>query len=61
MSVRYEQRLCDRSPYCPVAKVCPTGAFHIDRKTFTPSFDSSKCTGCGVCVPSCPHGAVAED
>ena len=59
MTVKFELSLCDRNPYCPAAKACPTGALYIDRKTFRPAFDDGKCTGCEVCVPICPRGAVA--
>lgn len=59
MTVNFDQKLCDLNPYCPVVRVCPTGALYIDRRTFRPSFDESKCTGCEACVPICPHGAVA--
>lgn len=59
MTVSFDPRSCDQNPYCPVARACPTGAMHIDRKTFRPRFDPDKCTGCEVCVPMCPHGAVA--
>lgn len=51
---------CDRNPYCPVTRACPTGAMYIDRRTRSPAFDASKCTGCGTCLSSCPHGALRE-
>lgn len=57
----FDRDTCDRNPYCPVTRVCPTGAMHIDRRTFSPAFDDSKCTGCGTCLSSCPHGAVRAD
>ncbi len=60
MQVMFDEAICDRSPFCQVVKMCPTGAMYIDRRTFTPAFDESKCTGCGTCVTSCPHGAVHE-
>lgn len=59
-SVKFDQKLCDLNPYCPAARKCPKGALYIDRKTFRPTFDASKCTGCAVCVSSCPRGAVSE-
>jgi Fe-S-cluster-containing hydrogenase component 2 len=61
MSVKFDRELCDLNPYCPVTRVCPTGAMFIDRKTFRPAFDESKCTGCEVCIPSCPHGAIKTE
>lgn len=59
---------CDNSPFCPVMKVCPAKA--LERTGGTPAFfglfrvggkvslDPAKCTGCGLCVQYCPHGAV---
>ncbi|MEW5748850.1 MAG: 4Fe-4S binding protein [Candidatus Thermoplasmatota archaeon] len=59
--IAFDMHACDRNPYCPVTRVCPTGAMHIDRRTYSPAFDASKCTGCGTCLTSCPHGAVRAD
>jgi len=56
----FDQDACDRNSYCPVTRLCPTGAMHIDRLTLSPRFDGSKCTGCGTCVASCPRGAVRQ-
>jgi Fe-S-cluster-containing hydrogenase component 2 len=61
MAIKFDIASCDKNPYCPVIKVCPTGAMFIDRKTFRPTFDPEKCTGCGTCVPFCPHGALSEE
>jgi Fe-S-cluster-containing hydrogenase component 2 len=57
-TVAFDEAACDRNPYCPAARGCPTGAMYIDRGTFTPAFDATKCTGCGTCLSSCPQGAV---
>lgn len=53
---------CDRSPGCPVRRVCPRGA--AQRLTGGPSagsyaVDVDLCTGCGVCVDVCPARAVS--
>ncbi|MCU0860382.1 MAG: 4Fe-4S binding protein [Thermoplasmata archaeon] len=61
MPVRFDAESCDRNPYCPVVRACPTGAMYVDRKTFRPSFDADKCTGCGTCVAFCPHGAMVDE
>lgn len=61
MTVKFEQTKCDLNPYCPAVRMCPTGALYVDRKTFRPSFDAEKCSGCGVCVPYCARGAVSEE
>lgn len=57
---------CDNSPFCPVMRVCPQGAVVKKGAGAIASFfgggkveiESEKCTGCGVCVRSCPRGAV---
>jgi protein NrfC len=56
--VTFDPTRCDKNPYCPAVGVCPTGALFIDKETHTPSFDESRCTGCGTCVSSCPMRAV---
>ena len=60
MTIGFDEKLCDMNPCCPATKVCPSGAMSVDRSTFRPSFDPERCTGCGVCLPSCPRGAVAD-
>jgi len=57
---------CDKSPFCPVKRVCPQGAISQQKgekkllffNTGNYQVDKSKCTGCGICVSYCPHGAV---
>lgn len=60
MAIKFDQKLCDGNPYCPVTRICPTGAMYVDRKTFRPVFDSEKCSGCGVCLSSCAKGAITD-
>lgn len=53
--------LCDRSPFCPVKRVCPAGAVEQKGGFFSasvPKVDEDKCTGCAKCTRYCPHGAV---
>lgn len=61
VSVRFDKSRCDMNPFCPVTRACPKGAMYVDRRTFRPTFDKDKCTGCAICVSSCPHGAMVED
>jgi len=60
MAVMFDKGKCDQNPFCSVTRVCPSGAMYIDKKTYRPSFDAEKCTGCSVCVSKCPHGAMSE-
>ena len=53
---------CDKSPFCPVKRVCPAGAITQKSgflKGGVPVVDESKCTGCAICVRYCPMGAVS--
>ena len=51
---------CDEKIPCnPCETSCPSGAIHIGEDiTALPSFDYSKCTGCGLCIAKCPGLAV---
>jgi len=54
---------CDRSPFCPAKRVCPTGAIIQVEKGFTPKATikiiNSKCIGCSKCVVACGLGAIS--
>lgn len=52
---------CDRSPGCPVRRVCPQGAVYRLESGGRPgawAIDPALCSGCGSCVRVCPTGAV---
>lgn len=52
---------CDRSPFCPVKRVCPVGAVTQKGSFFrkeVPVIDKEKCIGCKKCIAVCPMGAV---
>jgi len=52
-----DQGRCDRSPFCPVKRVCPVNA--VKGHMFSaPSVSNEDCIGCGKCVSYCPMGAV---
>lgn len=54
--------LCDRSPFCPVKRVCPVDAVTQEGSFFNskaPVVDEKKCIGCEKCLAYCPHGAVS--
>jgi len=53
---------CDRSPGCPVARICPRGA--VQRLTSGPTagayiVEAARCTGCGLCVRTCRANVVS--
>jgi len=46
-------------PCDPCAKACSKGAIRIEGPiTSLPVFDSDRCDGCGLCIPSCPGLAI---
>lgn len=46
-------------PCNPCATSCPSGAFARDNDiNELPAIDVDKCTGCGICVSSCPGLAI---
>lgn len=53
---------CDKSPFCPVVRICPVNAVKQERiglfKAGVPKVDHDICTGCGKCVNYCPQQAV---
>lgn len=51
---------CFQSIPCnPCATSCPTGAIlPFNNINDLPEFDENKCTGCGICVSSCPGLAI---
>ena len=58
----FKELKCDRSPFCPVIKACPTEAVTKKKLGFMSiqvSYDDTKCVGCGNCAKVCPHSAFA--
>lgn len=52
---------CDRSPFCPVKRICPVKAVTQKGGFFkkeVPVIDPEICIGCGKCVDFCPMKAV---
>jgi len=58
MPVLINFKICDNAKECNGIAVCPMKAFYWDEENKTIAVDDSKCTGCGVCEPSCPVGAI---
>ena len=45
-------------PCDPCREVCPVGAIEMENINSVPVVDEEKCTGCGICVRSCPGLAI---
>lgn len=57
-----DSNICDKSPFCPVKRVCPENAITQEGNFFNtsvPIIDPNRCIGCGKCVNYCPHKAVS--
>jgi Fe-S-cluster-containing dehydrogenase component len=46
--------LCFQCEDYPCVEACPAGALSVDSQTGAVNVDSSKCTGCGICIAACP-------
>lgn len=58
MSVIFNYKICDLEPECGGIGACPKKAIFFNEKTQRPEVDNKKCTSCGICVKSCPVGAI---
>lgn len=55
------ENACDRSPFCPVKRVCPVKAVSQEVRFFkagAPVINKDLCIGCGKCIQVCPMKAV---
>jgi Fe-S-cluster-containing hydrogenase component 2 len=53
--------LCEQCIEAPCIDVCPVNAISRDGGTYAVHVDSSICTGCGLCVKTCPYKGVRVD
>ncbi|MRR12089.1 4Fe-4S ferredoxin [bacterium] len=66
MIIKLDNALCDRSPGCPSARVCPTGAIVPVEGGAYPGANGYRiidelCRGCAVCVRVCGGRALTID
>lgn len=50
--------VCDGDLVCMPKKACIANAILHDKVKRLYSVEENKCTGCGVCIRYCPHGAI---
>ncbi len=58
MAILINYKICDNAPECLAPPVCPTGAIIWNEEKKTLEIDNSKCTSCGLCIPTCPMEAI---
>lgn len=58
MAILINFKICDNAPECLAPPVCPTGAIIWNEEKKTLEIDNSKCTSCGLCIPTCPMEAI---
>ena len=54
MAILVNFKICDNAPECLAPPACPTGAIIWNEEKKTLEIDNSKCTSCGLCIPTCP-------
>jgi len=54
-----DPRLCQACAACDAKAVCRMRAVVQLERGDLPVIESSRCRGCMICVPACPHGAVS--
>ncbi|MBA1340826.1 MAG: hypothetical protein C5S40_01680 [ANME-2 cluster archaeon] len=58
MSVILDKNACDKSPYCMMVSLFPTGAISVKESEY-PVFNAQTCEDCRQCVSACPHQALS--
>lgn len=58
MAILINYKICDNAPECLAPPICPTGAITWNDEKKTLEIDNSKCTSCGLCIPTCPMEAI---
>lgn len=53
--------VCQQCEDPPCAGTCPTGALARDGKESVVGLDRDRCAACGMCLISCPFGAIQLD
>lgn len=53
--------VCRQCQEAPCALTCPTGALSRDQDKPVIKLDRNRCVGCGMCLVSCPFGAIHLD
>ena len=54
-------RVCIQCEEAPCLSACPVGALSRDSSTGAIQVDGEACTGCKICVASCPYEGIGFD
>lgn len=55
--ITLEKNRCPQNHWCPVMRVCPTGAITQASPFDAPEINDEKCVDCGKCSMYCAFGA----
>ena len=58
MGIYIDKNLCKHCNECVGLNFCPMEVYSKDEKTNGIVIDDTKCVECGLCVNSCPNGAI---
>ena len=58
MAVKIDKSICENCAKCVGLSYCPMEVYTIDEKTGEVIIDNEKCINCGLCVNTCPTGAI---
>lgn len=58
MKAKINYNICDNSPACGAITICPVKAVSWTKEKGL-SIDAEKCIGCGMCIGTCPVGAIS--
>lgn len=53
--------VCQQCDDAPCIEVCPMSAIYNDDVTGAVQIDYDRCIGCGMCISTCPFGAMGYD
>lgn len=58
MGVKVDKSICSKCAECVGLSYCPMGVYSVDEQTGEVIIDNEKCVDCGLCVNTCPAGAI---
>ena len=59
MAILINFKICDNSPECSWANICPNKALYFDEEKDSLAINNDACINCNSCVKSCPVWAIS--